>query len=301
MANPPQDPAAPLQTVSLGPLHGGRAEPESCDRFLALLGEFYRALPGPPAICATFVPAESIPQPQHDLLVHFSDMTSTLTRYYGEPMKLRVLQRQQGPQWYRRHIVLETESSRRPVEYGAMRIVLALLSDAARLEVLAARSPLGAVLARHGLAYRHCPGGFFRIRSNRLIEQALAIPCAAMAVWPLQLHERRRRTGSRGSRGSPSPGEMKKSEIRNEFTLQDSSNCKRPRWACPSGAEDWPLQRGHAISSRSACRRPAGHPLGRAGRRQAEREIRGNRLVVVNPSLRWGKPSGSGTDEPFTV
>ena len=35
--------------------------------------------PKPPAIDATFVPAESIPQPQHDLLVHFSDMTSTLT------------------------------------------------------------------------------------------------------------------------------------------------------------------------------------------------------------------------------
>ena len=67
------------------PLPDGRAEPESCDHFLALLGEFYEALPEPPAIEATFVPAESIPQPQHDLLVHFSDMTSTLTRHYGEP------------------------------------------------------------------------------------------------------------------------------------------------------------------------------------------------------------------------
>ena len=73
-------------------------------------------------------------------------------------------------------IVLETETSRRPVEYGAMRILLPLLSEAARLEVLAARSPLGAVLARHGLAYRHCPGGFFKIRSNRLIEQSLGLP-----------------------------------------------------------------------------------------------------------------------------
>ena len=54
-----------------------------------------------------------------------------------------------------------------------MRILLPLLSEAARLEVLAARSPLGAVLARHGLAYRHCPGGFFKIRSNGLIEQSL--------------------------------------------------------------------------------------------------------------------------------
>ncbi len=169
--------AAPGQrALTPGASPGERGEVESCNHFLALLGEFYETLSEPPAICATFVPAESLPQPQHDLLVHCSDMTSTLARYHGEPMALKVLQRHQGPQWYRRHIVLETETSRRPVEYGAMRILLPLLSEAARLEVLAARSPLGAVLARHGLAYRHCPGGFFKIHSNRLIEQALALP-----------------------------------------------------------------------------------------------------------------------------
>ena len=141
-----------------------------------MLSEFYEVLPDPPAIEVTFVPTESIPQPQRSLLVHFHDMTSTLTRHYGEPLTLKVLQRHQGPQWYRRHIILETVESRRPVEYGAMRILLPLLSEAARSEVLAACSPLGAVLARHGLAYRHCPGGFFKIRSNRLIEQSLALP-----------------------------------------------------------------------------------------------------------------------------
>ena len=176
MKSSPENPAALLTTLPLGCPQSGCAEPESCDRFLALLGEFYEALPEPPAISATFIPAESVPQPQHDLLVHLCDMTSTLARYYGEPVTLKVLQRHEGPQWYRRHIVLETETLQRPVEYGAMRVFLPLLSDAARLEVLAARSPLGAVLARHGLVYRHCPGGFFKIHSNRLIEEALAIP-----------------------------------------------------------------------------------------------------------------------------
>jgi len=153
----------------------GREESGSCDHFLSLLGEFYEALPDPPVIEVTFIPAESIPQPQRSLLVHFRDMTSTLTRHYGEPVTLKVLERHQGPQWYRRHIILETVESRRPVEYGAMRVLLPLLSEAARLEVLAACSPLGAVLARHGLAFRHCPGGFFKIRSNRLIEQSLIL------------------------------------------------------------------------------------------------------------------------------
>jgi hypothetical protein len=153
-----------------------RAAPESCDHFLALLREFYETLAEPPAIEATFVASQGIPQPQRDLLVHFSDMTSTLSRHYSERVTLKVLDRHQGPQWYRRHIVLETETSRRPVEYGAMRILLPLLSEAARRDVLAARAPLGTILALHGLGYCHCPGGFFRIRSNRLIEQSLRLP-----------------------------------------------------------------------------------------------------------------------------
>ena len=153
---------------------------ESCDRFLAVLREFYEDLPEPPPIEAVFVPGESLPQPQRGLLVHIADMTSTLARHHGESIVLNVLHRHEGPQWYRRHIVLETEASRRPVEYGAIRIFLPLLGEAARQEVLAARTPLGAVLARHGLAYRHCPGGFFRIRSNGLMEQALEL---AMPQW----------------------------------------------------------------------------------------------------------------------
>jgi hypothetical protein len=169
---PPSGARAPVCPGSRVP---GQGAPGNCDRFFALLSEFYAALPEPPVIEATFVPTESIPQPQRDLLVHFSDMTSTLTRHYGERMTLKVLHRHEGPQWYRRHIVLETESSRQPVEYGAMRILLPLLSEAARLDVLAARAPLGTILACHGLGYCHCPGGFFKIRSNRLIEQSLRL------------------------------------------------------------------------------------------------------------------------------
>jgi hypothetical protein len=169
----PQTLGLPLRAASRCP--PGQGESDSCDRFLELLGEFYEHLPDRPTIEVVFLPGDSVPQPQQKLLVHLRDMTSTLTEHHGEPVALKVLQRHQGPHWYRRHIVLETESSRRPVEYGAMRILLPLLSEAARLEVIAARMPLGAVLARHGLAYRHCPGGFFKIRSNRLIEETFGL------------------------------------------------------------------------------------------------------------------------------
>ena len=142
---------------------------------------------------------QSLPQPQRSLLVHASDMTSTLARHYGEPIALRVLDRHEGPQWYRRHIVLETSDSRRPVEYGAMRVLLPLLSEAARTDVLAASTPLGAVLARHGLNFRHCPSGYFRVRANRLMAEAFGLSSPAAAVRPLQLHERQRGTRGCGS------------------------------------------------------------------------------------------------------
>jgi hypothetical protein len=166
----------PTEPATIAPYRFRGPRGESCDRFFSLLNEFYQALAEPPEICVTFVPPDAIPNPQRELLVHVRDMTSTLTAFYGEALALKVLDRNESPQWYRRHIVLETADSRRPVEYGAMRTRLPLLSEAARREVLAAQAPLGEILARHGLAFRHCPGRFFKIRSNRLIEQALALP-----------------------------------------------------------------------------------------------------------------------------
>jgi hypothetical protein len=169
---PPFTPIAFPTTIHAAARQG---ENGHCGHFLGVLREFYDALPEPPAIEAALVAAASIPQPQQRLLVHFGDMTSTLGRHYGEPIVLKLLERQVGPHWYRRHIVLETENSRRPIEYGAIQILLPLLSEAARREVVEARAPFGAILARHGLAYRHCPGGFFKIRSNRLIEESLGL------------------------------------------------------------------------------------------------------------------------------
>ena len=116
-----------------------------------------------------------MPQPQRGLLVHCDDMTSTLARHYGEPIALKVIDFVEGRFWYRRHIVLETAESLRPVEYGAMRILLPRVSEICSIEIIAAKTPLGAVLARHGLACRHDPGGFFKIRSNRVIEQSLGL------------------------------------------------------------------------------------------------------------------------------
>ena len=109
-----------------------------------LLRGFYKLMPQRPSIDPTFIASETLPEPQRTLLVHYSDMTSTLARHYGESIVLRPLDRLEEPKWYRRHIVLETATSHRPVEYGAMRVLLPLLSEAERRrKCFEAKLPLG--------------------------------------------------------------------------------------------------------------------------------------------------------------
>ena len=158
-----------------GNLPGVAAGSNTCPKFLELLAEFYREMAAPPAIEAITVVPEAIPEPQRSLLVHDRDMTSTLARFHGEPIELRVLDCKLVGDHYRRHIVLETAHSRRPAEYGAIRVNLPLLKDSAQTEVLQARGPLGGILAAHGITFRCCPGAYFKIFSNALIGESLRL------------------------------------------------------------------------------------------------------------------------------
>jgi len=143
----------------------------TCRKLLGLLGEFYEELPEPPVLQPVVVYPATIPQPQRQLLVHESDMTSTLEAFHGERLALDVLQQRVNHQFYARHIVLRTAQSGRPVEYGASRVCLGLLGERVRAEVLAARQPLGQVLNEHRLDYRACPGAFFKIHANDVMLQ----------------------------------------------------------------------------------------------------------------------------------
>jgi chorismate-pyruvate lyase len=147
----------------------------TCPKFLSLLNEFYARRPAPPPIEAVLVTPEQMPQPQRRLLVHDRDMTSTLEEHHGEPLALRVLDRRVEDDIYARHIVLHTAQTQRPAEYGALRVHLPLLDEPVRGAVFQARQPLGAILNAHGGAYRGCPGAFFRIFSNDLINDSLQL------------------------------------------------------------------------------------------------------------------------------
>ncbi len=147
----------------------------TCPKFLALLAEFYETAPAVAPICAELVGPRELPEPYRGLLAHTNDMTPTLEQYHGEKVELRVLKRHVDESSLHRHILLVGARTKRPVEYGAIRIWLESLDEQTRQDVLACRTPLGRILLSRGVAHRSCPGGFFKIEPTPLMLRLLEI------------------------------------------------------------------------------------------------------------------------------
>jgi hypothetical protein len=147
----------------------------SCPKFLALLAEFYPQLDEELPLDAMLIPPHDVPEPQRTLLVHQGDMTSTLAKYHRDEIVLRELERHLSGRRLTRHIVLQSHRAGRPVEYGASRIHLAVLGEQVCRMVLAGHEPLGGILNTHGVKYTSCPGGFYRVRANELMQRTLQL------------------------------------------------------------------------------------------------------------------------------
>lgn len=139
----------------------------TCSKVASLVDELCHSVPGDPLAAVELVEPVEVPQPYRGLLVHDSDMTSTLEDYYGEPITLKVLARVATPRWLARRSVLELAESGKPVEFGLIRVDLTLLEEPIRQQVLDGELPLGGILNTHGIRYRSCPGGFLRVEANR--------------------------------------------------------------------------------------------------------------------------------------
>ena len=122
------------------------------------LDDFY-AQAGLPLPSIEAVPGDEVPEPYKTLLVHQDDMTPTLEKFHGDALHLRVLRRQQRDDFYFREVVLVTDKDETPVEFGAIKINLALFSPTARQQILAERLPLGHILARDGFNGRQRHAG----------------------------------------------------------------------------------------------------------------------------------------------
>ena len=139
------------------------------------LSEFYAAI-GAVLPEASLVAPAQIPEPCRSLLVHESDMTSTLERFYGDKLRVEVLGRRTVGSDYFREVALALERGGRRVEFGAIKMSLDLFSIDARLEILREEQPLGRILAAFGMTFASRPAAYWRLASDAFIGRALKLP-----------------------------------------------------------------------------------------------------------------------------
>jgi chorismate-pyruvate lyase len=130
---------------------------------------------------------QAIPQPCQDLLVHQTDMTGTLERYYNDAVVLRVLEQISSEHTVTRQVILALDSRSLPVEFGAIRINLSHFEEEARALIIAGDIPLGTILKEHKVAYSNNPQGYFRVFSDSVIQKALQMSSAS---WLYGRHNR---------------------------------------------------------------------------------------------------------------
>jgi chorismate-pyruvate lyase len=121
------------------------------------------------------LPGDALPALPRRLLVHEGDMTPTLEAHHGVTLHLRQLHRRTAGESLLRMVVLLRDDDDEPVEFGAIRIDLSLLPEAARALVVEGRRPLGAILAEHAITHRSRPRGFFSLASDATIGDALGL------------------------------------------------------------------------------------------------------------------------------
>jgi chorismate-pyruvate lyase len=132
-------------------------------------------------LCAPFAPEgfvpqcdvvspDSIPAPADALLVHHNHMTVALERQYGKPVSVQVLEEHVDDEIYTRKVILTLVGTSQVVEWGVARLHLRYLSQQVRQEILAKKTPLGAILIQHDVHRRIKPRYFVRFSpQNRVL------------------------------------------------------------------------------------------------------------------------------------
>lgn len=112
---------------------------------------------------AVEVPATDVPEPYHSLLVHTHHMTVTVEGHFGGPVDVRVLNCRRHGNEYARKILLALRSDpKRVVQFGLVRINLAVCPDAVRAAIVEGKTPLGRVLIQHNMLRRIEPVAYLR-------------------------------------------------------------------------------------------------------------------------------------------
>ena len=106
--------------------------------------------------------ADDLPPAVRPLLDHPHHMTVTVEEHYGAAVKVKVIDAIVRGSHYARKIVLQLETTARPVQFGIVHVDLDALSPPVRAEIVAGLTPLGRVLIRHDVLREVRPSGFFQ-------------------------------------------------------------------------------------------------------------------------------------------
>jgi hypothetical protein len=118
------------------------------------------------------VPADEVPSPYHELLVHEHHMTVTVEEHHGDLVDVRILARRVDDENYARKILLVLQKNGKVVQFGIMRVKMKYCSPAVQAEIRAGQTPLGRILIQHDVLRRIEPTAFVRV-----------IPGKAMMDW----------------------------------------------------------------------------------------------------------------------
>jgi chorismate-pyruvate lyase len=122
-----------------------------------------------------FVDPTTIPEPQHHLLVHQSDMTPRLREHHRHAPELTVVTVERTGDYVLREVVLTCEG--KPVEYGAIGIHLEGFPAHVRKMIREGSAPLGSILETEGIPHVSAPRGYFALEVDQHMSGLLhAVP-----------------------------------------------------------------------------------------------------------------------------
>jgi chorismate-pyruvate lyase len=149
--------------------------PQSGPDLRVLLGLFPHA---EDVVDGMVIPAEQMPPPYQDLLVHEKHMTLTMESFHHGSVDVRILERQREGSLYARRILLVLRRSGQVVLYGLVRIDLRLCSPQVQTEILLGWKPLGRILIEHNVMRRIEPTAFLRVTPGPTLVSRFALPSA---------------------------------------------------------------------------------------------------------------------------
>ncbi len=148
------------------PLNDFATPAEALGEMCAAVGVSDEALAGGVAVTAA-----ELPWGFRELLAHHGHMTPKLTAFHGGPVSLDVLSHVQQGDIYSRKIVLQESGSGAVVEFGIVRLNLAVTSDEVRGAIVERKTPLGDILNRFNVLTRVEPKWFLRFEPKGLLAE----------------------------------------------------------------------------------------------------------------------------------